>query len=428
MDRRIPPLSIFNGFNVGCPLEMPDCLRGLTLVEERLISRSRNFGTVLKIHGGPVDYLHSKGHLIVVPQKAEKLLDVLPSPLLEHCQKVKVVWVGKDTPSVAALKAKLEVRKSVVATALRWLIAHNPLYQDIVFNEDEMTSWPESFVPEPLTRDITVVDPDDEEQNRSGYVDHAGDNANSDGSVEEEAHEETQSGDCRSGSLFENNDTIDQGGQLLRASALCDVDGTMEECGPQIIGKLLETLEGGDRDASSCHGCAKEPYIQYRTGGQLLSSYSEARYYTATFPTLFWTGKGGHMEDRKPSVSFENWSSHLMKHHNRSFGSHEVFPFLIFNDLIRRKTSQAGSVVAKRSSWATVQQSLNRLTEEVLREAADSMRRGQWPNNRDVRELLKILTSVGNTIPLSNTVRQQMRTNVKGQSKRSLPNERERGV
>jgi len=43
----------------------------------------------------------------------------------------------------------------------------------------------------------------------------------------------------------------------------------------------------------------KEPYIRYVCSTTPLNSYTNNEYFLGAFPTLFWTGKGGHLEERK---------------------------------------------------------------------------------------------------------------------------------
>ena len=51
----------------------------------------------------------------------------------------------------------------------------------------------------------------------------------------------------------------------------------------------------------------KEPYIRYVCSTGPLNSYTNIEYFLGAFPTLFWMGKGGHLEERRPKVSFQMW-------------------------------------------------------------------------------------------------------------------------
>ena len=47
-----------------------------------------------------------------------------------------------------------------------------------------------------------------------------------------------------------------------------------------------------------------EPYIKYVFDNKPLSDYDCAEYFLGSFPTLFWTGKGGHLEERMHTISY----------------------------------------------------------------------------------------------------------------------------
>jgi len=49
---------------------------------------------------------------------------------------IKVIWVGKDWPTYKKLKPYLEVRREVVQQALLGLKVNNPVYVDIVIDEE----------------------------------------------------------------------------------------------------------------------------------------------------------------------------------------------------------------------------------------------------------------------------------------------------
>ena len=132
----LPKGAILNGFDVGCNRHMPDYLKNLTEVEEMLIAKSRPFGKVRKLGGDSINYRHIGGHVIIVPEKVSTVYSVLPSRALSLPEVIKVVWVGKDQPTYKNLKPYLEVRREVVQQALLGLKVNNPVYVDIVIDEE----------------------------------------------------------------------------------------------------------------------------------------------------------------------------------------------------------------------------------------------------------------------------------------------------
>jgi len=98
----------------------------------------------------------------------------------------------------------------------------------------------------------------------------------------------------------------------------------------------------------------KEPYIRYVCSTSPLNSYTDAEYFLGAFPTLFWTGKGGHLEERRPKVSFQMWVRYLLNHHSRRFVQHPWFMFLAFNIYIRREASSQSHLIVSKKSWPKI--------------------------------------------------------------------------
>jgi hypothetical protein len=49
------------------------------------------------------------------------------------------------------------VRKNKVLAALRYLLQHNPLYQDITINHSAIDGWADEFIPEELQDHIIYL-------------------------------------------------------------------------------------------------------------------------------------------------------------------------------------------------------------------------------------------------------------------------------
>lgn len=113
---RLPRLSIANGMNVGCCQDEPLHLAGLTQLEEIVISRSRAFGSIIKLRAVGMSpdacYRRVKGHVVVVPLRPQSLLNVLPcteNDLVDriqvkfHSDKVNVMgrWTGMEGVEVS---------------------------------------------------------------------------------------------------------------------------------------------------------------------------------------------------------------------------------------------------------------------------------------------------------------------------------------
>ncbi|RHZ78142.1 hypothetical protein Glove_167g16 [Diversispora epigaea] len=86
----------------------------------------------------------------------EQLHNILPLPVYQLYDYLKVVFVENGQPSNKQLKKVLCVRKNRVAIALEWLINHNVLYKNVKLDKTALESLPENGVSTALLA-ITVV-------------------------------------------------------------------------------------------------------------------------------------------------------------------------------------------------------------------------------------------------------------------------------
>ena len=152
---RFPPGA---GFSQGCPV--PEELKGLTLVEQALISRIQCVMTCSHVKGTGTgsDTLVLKSHVTFVDrsESVEKVHEVLP---LLAAEALFVVLrrerggVQRDTRRGVSLLC----RKAKVKAALEWLKANSPAYSDVHIDAGRVAALPESG---PLG--VGVVDDGDE--------------------------------------------------------------------------------------------------------------------------------------------------------------------------------------------------------------------------------------------------------------------------
>jgi hypothetical protein len=134
--------------HIGCEHRYPRELRKLTPLEEKLISLNAAYGFITKFNvqrgqqTGPTYRKHIVGHISVFPNDVESLAArILPHPLVSTLDQVHVIWTGLERPRPLDVSKLLSVRPGALRTALEWLRVNNPLYADIVINEEEMDSW-----------------------------------------------------------------------------------------------------------------------------------------------------------------------------------------------------------------------------------------------------------------------------------------------
>ena len=171
----IPKFFAANSVNVTLCQNYPAALKDLTVVEECLIARCHPGGTILKLRPGgrhePVNYYGLKGHIIVLPLDPSPLLHILPSSDLSLQTLIKVYWIGRTAPSIAALNLLLRVRKDRVLGALLYLGENNPVYRTIDINHAMLHTWPDEFIPPEIENNVTHIS-DSDHHEREGYTVH----------------------------------------------------------------------------------------------------------------------------------------------------------------------------------------------------------------------------------------------------------------
>ena len=50
--------------------------------------------------------------------------------------------------------------------------------------------------------------------------------------------------------------------------------------------------------------------------GRLRSDFDDPAYFTGAFPTLFWHGTSGHLQQQDQIISMEEWAKWLCRHHS----------------------------------------------------------------------------------------------------------------
>jgi hypothetical protein len=147
-ERKTPPLSLANNMWIG---PTPPCLQDLTIPEQLLISPGYLCMNLVQLTKKKHTHHKLKGHIVTLPQNPTSLVKILPLPMYQLCEYLKVVFVGPGTPTERQLKKVLQVRKSKVTAALRWLFDHNNLFKDnLKLDENALDDLPEGDIPRAL--------------------------------------------------------------------------------------------------------------------------------------------------------------------------------------------------------------------------------------------------------------------------------------
>ncbi|KAI0657855.1 hypothetical protein C8Q70DRAFT_1046102 [Cubamyces menziesii] len=89
------------------------------------------------------------GHIIIFPQRPERIETVMPVPLEDIITPICVIFVGSKPPTIEWLKEyayPLIVRREKILNALQWLKANNVLYKDIIIDNDRIAALPENGI------------------------------------------------------------------------------------------------------------------------------------------------------------------------------------------------------------------------------------------------------------------------------------------
>ncbi|KAH6980518.1 hypothetical protein EDB80DRAFT_874936 [Ilyonectria destructans] len=312
----------------------PDELKGLTLVEEKLIALNSCYGFVTRysIPGGhrqAVRYpRHVKGHITVFPNNVQELATkVLPHPLLKVMDEIHVSWQGAEKPAPSDLSSLLSVSRRVVERALVWLKKNNPQYAEIEIDTAEMECWgaPLHGVPSLVYDRMERNEPSAWEKTRTAQVVPPVERAMDDeGPVEIEEimallnEGQDATGGQAQGAGGDEEDEVPGGSDVMpdhAAKAINEVtsSGMFALDGPpdvEDVEKLRfacdavggegagdgsavpRTWVGSSAEGVRGHGDGCEPYIQVSRGDEFADSF-ETSFFAKTFPTLFPFGVGG---------------------------------------------------------------------------------------------------------------------------------------
>ncbi|EIM79424.1 uncharacterized protein STEHIDRAFT_69556, partial [Stereum hirsutum FP-91666 SS1] len=116
-----------------------------------------------------------KGHVIIYPQRPERVASRLPPSLDELGANICVLFVGSKPPTQEWLKAKakpLIARAHKVRAALLWLKQWNPFYHDIDIDEDVLGTLSNDHAGDIVPVHIETVSPKDVNDNLTSRYDN----------------------------------------------------------------------------------------------------------------------------------------------------------------------------------------------------------------------------------------------------------------
>ncbi|KAM4061450.1 hypothetical protein HRG_013147 [Hirsutella rhossiliensis] len=332
----------------------PDELKGLTPVEEKLISLNSCYGSW--------------------PPKCSRTL-------LQALDEIHISWQGAEKPAPSDLSSLLSVRRRVVERALVWLKRNNPTTPR---SRSTRRRWRAGRLDTREIEELFALLNQGQEAGGQGE----GHGPNGEGAVRD------GSDACPDQNVPAINEVTSSGmfaldgppdvADVEKLQFACDAVGEGADDGRAGPRAWVGSLAGGVRGRGD-GGC--EPYIRV-SRGEFTDSF-EASFFARTFPTLFPFGVGdqGLSRQRRPrrpvssrSLNLQAWAEIVLRRHGGRFALHHIFAFLVFN------MGLAAARVELESSGKTT--------------------------DGDVKELLRSLSLYGHRQPMSREVRLNMRRKI----------------
>ena len=318
----------FSAGNDMDPGIVPEQLKGLTQVEEMLISRVCPIMRIYRKHGGQRGY---KGHVLNLPQDVLSFLNRLPSQVAD----LPVLVVRRH--GADETHRDFTVRRHRVPDAILWLKTNNPFFKDIEIDRAVINSLPENGIPEELRY---VID-------ESGPLVHVENEGPPQNPVADDVNEEEL--------VLENGST-----------SFIPMRQRQRKEGEAI----QDAVNEGD------------PLDWPSTEGNAINEFKTDGLATMAFPTLFPYGKGDPTNRaRNHDITLTEAFKHLMKFAEFTngkfewrFASHPRFPYWALNMKQRHQLlSQANIYLRQHPADAN-------MTMEELKDMVNSMSANQMVN------------------------------------------------
>ncbi len=324
----------FSAENDMDPGIVPEQLKGLTQVEEMLISRVCPIMRVYRKHGGQRGY---KGHVLNLPQDVQSFLNRLPSQVADVPVMVVRRHGADDTHK------DFTVRRHRDLEALLWLKTNNPFFKDIEIDRQVIQSLPANGVPDELRYVIDDNEPSVHAEN------------------EGPPQEPTMCANASVEELILGNDS----------SSFIPMRQRQRKDGAAIQDAVNDSL------------MLVDPLDWPSTEGNVVNEFKTDGLATMAFPTLFPYGKGDPTNRaRQHGITLTEAFKHLIKFAEKlengkfewRFASHPRFPYWALNMKQRHQLlSQANIYLRQHPADAN-------MTMEELKQMVNSMSANQMVN------------------------------------------------
>ncbi len=392
--KQIPKFSAANKMWIG---DVPDELKNLTIVEEKLIAIYRHNTCVIKLQSpfrsSSTAQSALKGNAITFPQNVPNIASSLPLAMSTLCDTIKVIFIGSRMPTRDQARKILTVRRQKVFNALQWLRQNNILYKNISINVENLNDLPNNDIPEPLwaTREehSNINELVDE---REGYV--------ADPLIEAGGHGEQ----------------VDLGIIPMSVSGVLDVNGT-SITSEDINYHLLQRLRANSsRSSVTLVGKdLNDDNVVYMIphGNKPANEYLNPNLLPGLYPTLFPYGLGGLEDSSRPvKVSIKDHVQYLLNYDDKRFEKHHSFVFIVFNMMQRREACLRARLLTSKPYFTEDANTIETITSDEIQKVLTQSIEGAYSSryNSRINTLLKNIKSIGGNVMGSVHKRSSLRT------------------
>ncbi|CAG8737679.1 5047_t:CDS:2 [Cetraspora pellucida] len=284
------PLLLANDMWIG---STPACLQDLSIPEQLFISPEYPCINLIQITKRKHTYYKLREHIMTLPQNPSSLIN---------------------------LKKVLQVQKSKITIALKWLFDHNKLFKSkIKLDKNILNNLPKGEIPKDLTVITIVIDIDSHETEH--YTNYTCDQQESNSKSDDDEIEEMSNINKYNLKDFISNNSINSTNEL-RPSEIINVDDIpiiRKELTLLSFKKLVDNLDYNTYEQLSSNKNMpklKDKAIQSHIlnvphGNKSLNEYEDLTLFLAGFLVLFPYGVSDD-ESRLSRVSLKKYTNHLI--------------------------------------------------------------------------------------------------------------------
>ncbi|KAI1097077.1 hypothetical protein F4804DRAFT_352725 [Jackrogersella minutella] len=166
-----------------------------------------------------------------------------------------------------------------------------------------------------------------------------------------------------------------------------------------------------------------QPYLKVSLGNRFMD-VRDPHYFASTFIKILPYGWGGPVasnsdqrrqmeENSETNFGLKTWASIKLRQHGGFAATHPIFPFLVFNRLMKNNSARISKAQVKKSSFAQIRRISESITQQQLLLASEELKQHRPISNPDMQKLLKEISIFGKQQPLSNEEKVNQRNMIK---------------